>query len=138
MTIDPNGKILVSIGQYASAIIRLTSNGAFDNTFDSDGYVTIPSNLSTTKNIKTLSNGKIILAGIEYNTINSVYSGNYMLARLNSNGGLDATFGTNGISNLGSTNAELEELLKVEIQTDGKIVTTGTINNGTDFRYSSF
>ena len=65
-----------------------------------------------------------------------------MLTRLNSNGTLDTTFGTNGISNLGSTAADQEILYKIEVQPDGKIVAAGTINNGSDldivlYRYNS-
>jgi uncharacterized delta-60 repeat protein len=61
---------------------------------------------------------------------------------LNANGTFDNTFGTAGTSNAASTTADQEGLYHVKALASGKIVATGTINNGNDvdvvvFRYNS-
>jgi len=142
IAIDTNGKIIVAGGNTYAVLLRLNSNGSLDTTFGTNGFASFTSGFSSVYDVKVLSSGKILVAGYDSYTIGTSYSGNYLLARLNSNGTLDSTFGTNGISNLGSTTADQEVLYKIEVQPDGKIVATGTINNGSDldiviYRYNS-
>ncbi len=142
IVVDINGKIVIGGGSNFAIILRLNSNGSLDTTFGTNGFANFAQSFSNANDIKILSNGKILIAGYESYTTNNVFSSNFMLARLNSNGILDTTFGINGISNNGSTNAGQEYLFKVEVQTDGKIITVGTISNGSDidiviFRYNS-
>lgn len=142
IAIDANGKIIVAGGNTYAVLLRLNSNGSLDTTFGTNGFASFTSGFSSVYDVKVLSNGKILVAGYDSYTIGTSYSANYLLARLNSNGTLDSTFGTNGISNLGSTTADQEVLYKIEVQPDGKIVAAGTINNGSDldivvYRYNS-
>ncbi|WP_395053454.1 T9SS type A sorting domain-containing protein [Flavobacterium sp.] len=143
IAIDTNGKIIIVGRNYKALIVRLNSNGSLDTTFGTNGFANFStSDYSSVNDLKILSNGKILIAGYEAYTIGTTFSGNFMLARLNANGTTDTTFGTNGISNLGSTFADQEVLDKIEVQSDGKIVAAGTINNGSDldiviFRYNS-
>jgi uncharacterized delta-60 repeat protein len=142
IAIDANGKIIVAGGNTYAVVLRLNSNGTLDTTFGTNGFANFTTSFSSANDIKVLSNGKILIAGNEAYTIGTTFSGNFMLVRLNSNGTLDTTFGTNGISNLGSTVADQESLFKIEVQPDGKIVAAGTINNGSDldiviYRYNS-
>lgn len=128
--LDSTGKILVSGGNNFD-VFRLNSNGTLDGTFGTDGFADSPGGFASAQAIKVLSNGKILVAGNIGSTINSVYSGNYLLARLNSNGTFDTTFGTNGYTTLTSGDGQ-EDLYDVEVQNDGKIVTIGNISNGAD------
>jgi uncharacterized delta-60 repeat protein len=142
IAVDANGKIIIAGGNTYSLVLRLNSNGSLDTTFGTNGFANFTNSFSSANDIKILSNGKILIAGNDAYTIGTSFSGNFMLVRLNSNGTLDTTFGTNGISNLGSTTADQESLYKIDVQPDGKIVAAGTINNGSDldiviYRYNS-
>jgi uncharacterized delta-60 repeat protein len=142
IAIDADGKIIVAGGNTYAILLRLNSNGSLDTTFGTNGFANFASGFSSAYDVKVLSSGEILIAGYESYVIGASYSSNYMLTRLNSNGTLDTTFGTNGISNLGSTTADQEILYKIEVQPDGKIVAAGTINNGSDldivlYRYNS-
>jgi uncharacterized delta-60 repeat protein len=138
---DSNGKIVVAGGTTNFDVFRLNSNGILDSTFGTNGFATSPGVFAGASAVKVLSTGKILIAGSVASTINSIFSGNYLLARLNSNGTNDTTFGTNGFTSVGSTDSQ-EELVDLEVQSDGKILTLGFIPNGSDvdsvvFRYNS-
>ncbi len=115
MAIQPDGKILVGgdftqyDGTTINRLIRLNSDGTIDNTFNiGTGFS------NAVKQIKLLSNGKILVAGsfISYNGTSSKY-----IARLNADGSLDNTFsiGT-GFNN---------QVLKFLVQPDDKIIVGG-------------
>lgn len=124
---QPDGKILVggiiskANGEEQSGIVRLNQNGSVDLSFSpvtmTDG--TFP---GIVKDIKVLSDGKILIAGTFV-----IVSGQARnrIARLNSNGSLDTSFlnGLNGAS--GTINS-------IAVQADGKIIIGGdffTFNN---------
>jgi uncharacterized delta-60 repeat protein len=96
--IDASGKILAVADQNpAAVVVRFTANGALDPTFNSTGYVS----LTTVKplgGIRLQSDGKILVAG----TLNSGKSLVGAVARLNANGTLDTTFGSNGVASISS------------------------------------
>ena len=127
IAIQSDGKIIIG-GNFTSCngtsinrIARLNSDGTLDNTFNpgtgADNVV---------RTIALQSDGKIIIGGsfISYNgtSINR-------LARLNSDGMLDATFN----SGTGASN----EVSKIAIQSDGKVIIGGyfTSYNGTAINY---
>jgi hypothetical protein len=69
--------------------------------------------------MKLLSNGKIILAG-------NLKSGNGIgLLKLNSNGTLDNSFGTNGITTTVNNSITNVTVGKIAIKSDGKILVVG-------------
>ena len=98
--IQADGKILVVGGGTAGKlyVIRYNTNGTLDTSFDGDGKLQTMTNFTTSNsltganinrpNIKYLSFGKILLSGNSLNT--------FGLVQLNSDGSLDATFGTGG------------------------------------------
>ncbi|WP_395052582.1 T9SS type A sorting domain-containing protein [Flavobacterium sp.] len=99
ITLQSDNKILIG-GSSASKIIvlRYNSIGALDTTFDGDGFFLTTANTNNSiainycasrQIIKSLVDGKIIIGG-------SLLS-NYGIVKLNSNGTLDTSFGTNGI-----------------------------------------
>lgn len=106
-------------------ITRYDNQGILDTTFGNDGIFTteIGSKVSNSQILSSVlqSDGKIVVVGffIDKNTLK-----NLVIARLNTDGTLDKTFGKKGITTTligdGSTaNA-------VAIQSNGKIVVTGT------------
>jgi uncharacterized delta-60 repeat protein len=96
VALQRDGKILAA-GQigFNSGVVRLNTNGTLDSTFGSAGAVVI-SNIGQSQviGLAVQSDGKI-LAGISNVTNDDIPK--FILARLNSNGAIDTTFGTAGI-----------------------------------------
>lgn len=116
--------LLTSIKTYSQA-------GSFDTTFDTDGKTTycFPSNESHVSLDSGLqSNGKIVYFG------GNALSCNIDLARFNTNGSLDATFGTNGVS-INSICSAFPNggyyPRRMAIQSDDKILIMGLQQNNT-------
>jgi uncharacterized delta-60 repeat protein len=112
-TFDPTDVQLVAV------VARFNENGSLDNTFDGDGY----NNQLLIKQlgaVRILSDGKILVGG--YNT--DGISHRFAIARLNSNGSLDGSFGTGGISE--TTVGSLSEITALQVLSDGKIIASGT------------
>lgn len=103
------------------ALARYLLNGSLDGTFGTAGRVTtsFPSSFIAQANAVAIqSNGKIVAAGLA--------DGNFALARYNSDGSLDTSFGTGGIvtTHIGAP-SETGQIHAIAIQTDGKIVAAG-------------
>lgn len=96
VALQRDGKILAA-GQigFNTGVVRLNTNGTLDSSFGTDGAVVI-SNIGQSQviGIAVRSDGKI-LAGISNVTNDDIPK--FILARLNSNGAIDTTFGTAGI-----------------------------------------
>lgn len=105
------------------AVARYTTNGALDTSFGGTGIVSTPVN-SDSEEASALTlqpDGKIILAG---NTTVSGYS-HFGLARYNTNGTLDTSFGTLGKVTTTVSSVGGDAALAVRLQRDGKIVAAG-------------
>ena len=76
------------------------------------------------------ADGKIILAGHSYN-----YYDDFTIVRYNSDGSLDATFGSSGkvVTNFGTSD---DGIFSTVIQSDGKIVVGGMSKVGTTFDFA--
>jgi uncharacterized delta-60 repeat protein len=113
-------------------VVRFTATGAVDNTFNNatfdfngeGGFGTG----DITNSIATQTDGKIVLGA-------SHFSGGFSnelfaVARLNTNGTLDSTFGTGGkvTTNVGGA----EGVNVILVQPDGKILAIGTANSGSN------
>jgi uncharacterized delta-60 repeat protein len=131
IAVQPDGKILVagtanlgSSTQFDFALVRYNSNGSLDSTFGTGGKVTTDFNggLDQATSIGLQSDGKIILAG--FATAGDAHTA---LARYNTNGTLDTTFGGFGtgkvVTNINNTRDFANALA---IQSDGKIVAGGS------------
>jgi uncharacterized delta-60 repeat protein len=108
----------------AGSVIRFNAAGTIDNSFDTDGYNTVSfgnyPGYDEAKVVKVQADGKVVVAGNYYP--NSL--GGFFVARYNSNGTPDNTFGTNGkVFRIVPIECEINSM---QIQTDGKIVLTGT------------
>jgi uncharacterized delta-60 repeat protein len=142
--VQSDGKIIAAgesvNGSYTDfAVVRYTSTGALDTTFDSDGKTTTAfgAREEVGRGAVLQSDGKIVVAGYASNGTNE----DFALARYNTNGSLDTSFDTDGkqTTALGSSDDIGQG---VTLQSDGKIVLVGDSNNGsnTDFavaRYNS-
>jgi uncharacterized delta-60 repeat protein len=107
MALQSDGKIVVGgftqislTGDYDFALARLNVDGSLDTSFSSDGRKTVPFNvgdndgdLGNTLNIQ--SDGKILMAGSAMKSSN--VNSDFAITRLNDDGELDNSFGTNGI-----------------------------------------
>jgi uncharacterized delta-60 repeat protein len=116
------------------------ADGDLDTSFSGDGIVStlVGSDGGESFDAAIQSDGKIVVAGYSWNDSDS--RSDFAVARFNSNGTLDTTFGTGGqvITNLGLSS----EIRSIALQSDGKIVAAGFLSNGAndDFaivRYNS-
>jgi uncharacterized delta-60 repeat protein len=138
VAIQSDGYIVVvgtdSVSSYNDAIIaRYTSNGVLDTTgFGApNGYVTLNINTyDVAYGVAIQSNGKIVVGG--HTKIIDSYE--IFLARINSDGSLDTTFGSgNGyiVEDLSYEN----EIFDIAIQEDGNIVIAGLKNTSEQYDF---
>ncbi len=138
VSIQSDGKIVVA-GDYNSggnnydfAAVRFTTDGNLDNTFGTNGIVKTPIGSSNdfAESAAIQTDGKIVLAG--YTNNGSAYD--FAIVRYNTNGDLDNTFGTGGITTttIGPVNSYARA---VKIQDDGKIVVSGYFIDGIDYSF---
>jgi uncharacterized delta-60 repeat protein len=149
VAVQTDGKIVVAgeaniDGGDDFALVRYNSNGTLDTTFGTGGKVTTDFGLlqqgfsyALAYSLAVQPDGKLVVAGQA--SINGVYD--FALARYNSNGTVDTTFGTDGkvTTNFASP---FDGAFSVAVQPDGKIVAAGFafLNRGVDFalaRYNS-
>lgn len=125
IALQSDGK-LVMAGTYSYDIktIRLNTNGTLDTTFNGTGKVT--GNLATdeTRSVAIQADGKIVVLGFKYDF--AAHTSEYFLLRYNSNGTLDTTFNSTGVVLASINKNKSNRPCTVKIQTDGKIVLSGT------------
>ncbi|MCL4361644.1 delta-60 repeat domain-containing protein [Candidatus Dependentiae bacterium] len=131
LAIQPDQKIVPagwageSIGRRQFALARLNSDGSLDTIFGTNGIVTtsiIPNQPSQAFDVKIDSNLKIVAAGVSGI---SVAQQRFALARFNTDGSLDSTFGTNGVVSTDVSGGNSEQANGLAIQSDGKLVAVG-------------
>ncbi len=81
--------------------------------------------------MKVQADGKIIVVGSTSVTSNN--TSNFALARYDANGTLDSTFGSGGKVTTDVALFNSDSANGVAIQSDGKLVVVGKVNDGTDF-----
>lgn len=132
VAIQSNGKIVVAGWSgngpdYNFALARYDSTGTLDNTFGVGGIVTTDfgGNSDQAHSVAIQSDGKIVAAGVWIDDTNpNVAYSEFALARYDSTGTLDNTFGSGGkvTTSIGSGN---DHGYSVAIQNDGKIIVAG-------------
>lgn len=138
-------KILI-IGKYSTGspylpvLIQLNSNGTLDTKFGNGGKI-YPNIYYPQGSVLFQPDGKIILAGQYYNNNTKE---DFWLMRINYDGSLDNSFGTNGEVKVDLGNKEQDIVYRLALQNDGKIIAAGSTKisstEGTDFalvRYNS-
>lgn len=131
LVLYPDGRILVA-GSYLPqggsggiAMARYLSNGAPDNSFDSDGKLTLTGGSA---NAVTLYPGdKIVTAGAG---IGANGTSDFGFTRHNMNGSLDTSFDTDGRVSVNIAGFSNDRAFAVTIQVDNKIVAAGSTNTG--------
>ncbi len=110
-TFDPMG--ITTVGMVA----RFNENGTLDTSFDTDGYINTGF-MKEVRSVKIMSDGKILVAGY-----NLTGNGRFSVARLNSNGTFDSSFGGSGIveTSVGFSSSGYS----VQILPDNKIIVAG-------------
>jgi uncharacterized delta-60 repeat protein len=140
MTLQNDGKILIA--GYSNHVVnftqtvfdfmvmRLTATGELDTSFGSGGVVVtdMGTDFDEAGGVVVQGDGKILVSGHT--------SSGYGLARYNTNGSLDTSFGGDGIV---TTELDVDATgFAVALQADGKILVSGTTDAGlTVARYNS-
>lgn len=125
MALQSDGKV-VMLGDLK--LLRVNPDGTLDAGFGTAGQVTVPFNggvFDLAQGVAVQSDGKIIVVG----SMTVSGQSNYALARFDTNGTLDSTFGINGKV---TTNFAGDGSLarRIVIQGDGKLVVAGNAMNG--------
>jgi uncharacterized delta-60 repeat protein len=128
MYVEPDGSILVggdALGLDTNGyvdLVRFTSGGALDTTFNGTGMETFlwaPGGESD-QSLAVQPNGKILMGGFLLT--------HSFLARLNSDGSLDSTFGTGGLLTVALDPAQTDSLNAILLQSDDqRLVGVGTM-----------
>jgi uncharacterized delta-60 repeat protein len=134
VVIQPDGKIVVAGNSFSPqtdidfAVARFTSNGGLDTSFGIGGIVTtdFSGEADQAFAVALQSNGKIVAVGRAFNFNNGTFV-DFALARYNSDGSLDAGFGSGGKVTTHFGFRDNEQALDVAIQPDGKIIAAGTV-----------
>jgi uncharacterized delta-60 repeat protein len=137
VVVQADGKIVAAgyaqdtqSGAYNSELVRYNADGSIDTTFGIGGIVSSGPSFATGSGVAVQADGKIVTAGAVFGSPN-----HFALARYNSDGSFDASFGAGGkvVTDFGSTVP-----FGMLIQPDGKIVLTGGANGGLDFGVARF
>ena len=129
VAVQSDGKIVMA-GEAGNdfAVARYNSDGSLDNNFGSGGRVTTDFNDNNDEaySVAVQPDGKIIVAGSS--------GGDFAVARYNSNGSLDSTFGNNGLVTTDYSRSGPGDIAyAVAIQSDGKIVVAGSSYDATEY-----
>ena len=142
IALQPDGKIVIAgttrvdignIPTYQFAVVRFNTDGSLDMTFDSDGKVAVNFDdllggffHERAETVKVGSDGKIIVGG---EASNAAVENRFVFTRLNPDGSLDASFGTNGkIGDVTGGRSNYDSIYDMVILPDGKFVAVGFIS----------
>jgi uncharacterized delta-60 repeat protein len=137
VVVQTDGKVVVAgyaqdiqSGAYNSELVRYNADGSIDTTFGTGGIVSSGPSFATGSGVVLQADGKIVTAGAVFGSPN-----HFALARYNSDGSFDTSFGAAGkvVTDFGSTVP-----FGMMIQPDGKIVLTGGAGNGANFAVARF
>ena len=137
LEIQPDGKIVIAGwmwngADFDFAAYRHNANGTLDNTFSGDGKVKVgfgSGRSDWATDLALQPDGKILLSGSSCDTIGFTNC-NIVVARLNPNGTLDATFSGDGRQVIDYGGNDFSQAIAV--QSNGKVVVAGVwvINAG--------
>ncbi len=149
VAVQPDGKIVeAGLSQdrsqpynYEFGIVRFDSNGILDNSFGTNGYVKTYIPGGTQANDRAFSvviqkDGKIVVSGMSSYDSSGVFGSCFAMLRLNSDGSIDNSFGTNGF--LRAVKMFLPNgsntIINTIIQPNGKFLVA--ISNGKDSNFN--
>ncbi len=130
VALQTDGKI-VAVGESTSdfAVVRYTSQGTLDTTFNGNGraVVSLTAGNDVAYAVAVQPDGRILVAG----AAGEWSSSDFGLARFNSDGTLDASFGTGGVVRSDFSGGR-DAARAVLPQADGRIVAAGSAGSGSD------
>lgn len=135
LALQSDGKLVAAGYRYDSGgnqdflIVRFNANGSVDTSFGTNGAVKYngAANKADTANALLIqSDGKVLVAGRSYNGANQ----DILIIRLNTNGTVDTTFGTNGAVTYNSSGNNDDNANSLALRADGKLIVGGTYNDG--------
>ncbi|HUR98152.1 MAG TPA: FG-GAP-like repeat-containing protein [Pyrinomonadaceae bacterium] len=132
LAVQTDGKVLLggdSNNQLSFAVLRYAANGALDPTFGSGGIKTGPPLVSDNfiSSLAVQPDGKILAAGAS----NLFPDRDVTVVRYNPDGSVDSTFGNGGVVITPIAVNRLDGPTEIKLQTDGKIVVTGSSEGDT-------
>ncbi len=138
LTLQPDQKILVTGysdngTNYDFSLVRYNADGSLDNSFGAGGKVITPlgSYDDWGYSVAVQTDGKILVAGENYSGTDY----DFAIVRYDSNGSLDNSFGTGGISNT-SWGSSDDYGYSVKVQIDGKIVLAGFLQDSAGYDFA--
>jgi uncharacterized delta-60 repeat protein len=128
VAVQADGKIVVVAGDFTLA--RYNSDGSFDTSFGTGGTTTAPEFGAFASSVLIQADGKIVAAG------EGSPGFGFSLARYDSNGNLDSSFGVGGtvMTSFGAS-VSLEAFSLVS-QPDGKLVVAGSAFSGGKYDFA--
>jgi uncharacterized delta-60 repeat protein len=148
LALQKDGAILVGGNQYdgfsyKAALVRFTSTGDLDNSFNGNGIriYSQPNEINSSPGgLAIQQDGKIIQTGSTESNNYSSYSGigNYLILRYNKDGSLDDDFGSHGRSIIDFGNwidGFNDFAVSCLIQSDGKIIAAGFTADANSYSY---
>lgn len=106
-------------------LARFAADGSPDPTFGTGGTAIIdltPNGIETVFDAALLADGKIIIAGQKNDTVGFA---DFLIARFDTNGAVDTTFGSNGFTTVAVAPSNNDLADSVAVAPDGKIVVGG-------------
>jgi uncharacterized delta-60 repeat protein len=144
LALQAGGSIIVAGDSVSSeadlAVVRYTSAGALDVSFDGDGRVTIDfgSTNEFGEDVLVQSDGKIVVGGCSEQGSTGF---DFAIARLSATGSLDVSFGGDGKVTTDFGNDDQDQAFGLALQDDGKILAAGfstNIDGGNDFAIARY
>jgi uncharacterized delta-60 repeat protein len=134
---QPDGKVIVvgtTVNQFQPKmiVVRYNSNGTPDTGFGTNGngiiIFNMPSSIAGAVSLQT--DGKILIGGAS--------AGDFAIVRLNTDGSFDNSFGINGVAvtDFRPGNPSGDSIFAMAVQADGKIVTGGSTDAGTNIDFA--
>jgi uncharacterized delta-60 repeat protein len=130
IALAPDGKIVAVGLTFAGtsspriAVVRYNSNGTLDTTFGTGGKVITQISFGAVANAVVVQpDGKVLVGGHVY--VPSSVDTSFVLLRYNTDGSLDASFGSGGIvtTNIGD---DRDSMTALALRADGRIVAVGS------------
>ncbi len=132
VVLQADGKILAAgesgDGNNADfALLRYTSSGALDSTFGAGGIVTtaIGAGDEIASSLAAQASGKIIVGGFSFNGANA----DFALARYNTDGSLDGSFGTGGKILTDFGGGAFDYINALVLQSNNRVIGFGSSNS---------
>ncbi len=137
VTIDSSGRIVVAgfsenSYYYLFAVARYNTNGVLDSSFGSDGSVITIVGNGGNDGINAIaldSSGRIVVAGFSENSYYYLFA----VARYNTNGVLDSSFGSDGSVITIVGNGGNDGINAIALDSSGRIVVAGFSENASGY-----